>query len=63
LLREARPRRCNRDDAHDRSIELERGIGDRTPGRTAGERPKHCGDRGCLDVGFHHCTPSEVDAS
>ncbi|WP_260709531.1 NADAR family protein [Dactylosporangium aurantiacum] len=35
----------------------------RSPRRTAGERPERCGDRSCLDVGSHHPSSAEVDAS
>ena len=31
--------------------------------RTVGERPKRCSDRGRLNVGSHHSSSSEVDAS
>ena len=33
------------------------------PRRTTGERPRRCGDRGRLNVGSHHSSSSEVDAS
>jgi hypothetical protein len=41
--------RCYRDDARYRSLEPERGIGDRTPGARR-RAPRSMGDRGCLDV-------------